>query len=210
MPEQAPLIPPTLPPRPTQTSALAITSLICGISSFILFFPALVAIVCGHIARHRIKKSNGYLQGRGMALAGLICGYACVLLTIGVVTVVVYQINESDRIRKEKIATDIQHGQQIHDLIFQYEVDHGTFPDTMGKLIEKGYIDSLEPLQPTLGGKWTYFLGLSSKSSPGDMLLHSDDDIVIFIDRSGEEFSVGSYTVEPTYSRMSAYKSTQK
>jgi len=133
-----------------------------------------------------------------------------VLLTIGVVTVVVYRINESDRIRQEKIATDIEHGQQIHDLIFQYEVDHGKFPDTMGALVKKGYTDSLEPLQPTLGGKWTYFLGQSSKSEPNNMLLHSDDDIVIFIDRSGEEFSVGSYTTEPTYSRMRAYKSTQE
>jgi hypothetical protein len=38
------------------------------------FFIALVAIITGHIALSQIKKTGE--QGRGLALAGLIIGYA--------------------------------------------------------------------------------------------------------------------------------------
>jgi type IV pilus assembly protein PilA len=42
-----------------------------------LFFPAAIAaIVLGHVALSQIKKSAGRLTGRGMAIAGLVLGYA--------------------------------------------------------------------------------------------------------------------------------------
>ena len=54
---------------------LAIASLVLGITSFIIFaIPAgTLAIVFGAIALSRIKK-NPDLLGRGMAIAGLVCG----------------------------------------------------------------------------------------------------------------------------------------
>lgn len=67
--------PGTLPTEAGETSGKAIGSLITGI--FGLFFPAAVAaIILGHISRSEIRKSNGRLRGAGMALAGLILGYA--------------------------------------------------------------------------------------------------------------------------------------
>jgi type IV pilus assembly protein PilA len=67
--------PGTLPTEAGETSGKAIGSLITGI--FGLFFPAAVAaIILGHISRSEIRKSNGRLRGTGMALAGLILGYA--------------------------------------------------------------------------------------------------------------------------------------
>jgi len=64
------------PPRP-QTPGIAIASLVLGILGFICFGPlgSIPAIICGHIAKTRIKTSGGALTGDGLALAGLIMGY---------------------------------------------------------------------------------------------------------------------------------------
>lgn len=73
---------PALPTIPAaRTSALAIWSLVLGILGVVLLVVcigpicAIPAIICGHIAYSRIKKSGGALTGEGMALAGLITGY---------------------------------------------------------------------------------------------------------------------------------------
>ena len=60
-----------------QTAGLAIASLILGIAGLVLIGPlgAIPAVICGHMAKSRIKESQGTLQGDGMALAGLILGY---------------------------------------------------------------------------------------------------------------------------------------
>lgn len=64
-----------LPTGAGETSGMAVGSLIAGI--FCFFLPAaVVAVVMGHISRSGIRKSNGRLRGAGMALAGLILGYA--------------------------------------------------------------------------------------------------------------------------------------
>jgi type IV pilus assembly protein PilA len=59
-----------------KTSGKALGSLITGIFGLLLFPAAIVAIILGHISRSEIRKSNGGLQGAGMALTGLILGYA--------------------------------------------------------------------------------------------------------------------------------------
>jgi len=68
--------PPPLPvPGSSGTSGKAIASLICGI--FFFFFPsAILAVIMGHLSLSDIKRSAGALAGRGMAVAGLVLGYA--------------------------------------------------------------------------------------------------------------------------------------
>lgn len=62
----------------TETSGKAIGSLICGL--LFLFFPfAIVAIILGHISLSEIRKSAGRLTGQGLAIAGLVLGYAGVV-----------------------------------------------------------------------------------------------------------------------------------
>lgn len=53
-----------------RTSNLAIWSLVLGLLGI-----SIPAIICGHVGRSAIRKSNGTLDGKGMALAGLILGY---------------------------------------------------------------------------------------------------------------------------------------
>ena len=64
-----------------QVNGLAIASLACGVAQF-AFGPlaTIPAIVFGHMARHQIKRSGE--QGAGLALAGLILGWAAVILGI--------------------------------------------------------------------------------------------------------------------------------
>ena len=64
-----------------KTNGLALASLACGLAQF-AFGPlaTIPAIVCGHMARSQIKRTGE--QGSGMALAGLILGWAVVILGI--------------------------------------------------------------------------------------------------------------------------------
>jgi hypothetical protein len=69
-----------------KTNGLAIASLACGIAQF-AFGPlaTIPAIVLGHVARHQIRRTGE--QGDGLALAGLMLGWAAVIL--GIVLIVV-------------------------------------------------------------------------------------------------------------------------
>jgi hypothetical protein len=62
-----------------KTNQLALASLACGLAQF-MFGPvvAIPAIVFGHVALHQIKRTGE--QGAGLALAGLILGWAAMIL----------------------------------------------------------------------------------------------------------------------------------
>lgn len=67
------------------TSTTAIVSFAFGLLAWLTLpvLGSIVAIVCGHMARGEIRRSQGSLDGDGFALAGLILGYlqlACSLL----------------------------------------------------------------------------------------------------------------------------------
>jgi hypothetical protein len=73
-----------------EVSALAITSLVFGIASWI-FIPILgsiVAIITGHMARGDIRRNPDTKQGDGLAIGGLILGWLNVL--IGVIIVLFF------------------------------------------------------------------------------------------------------------------------
>ena len=76
--------PPPLPISGAQpkTSALAIWSLVLGILSLMCFsiIAGIPAVICGHSALSRIKRSGGGLHGNGLAVGGLITGYLSIVL----------------------------------------------------------------------------------------------------------------------------------
>lgn len=65
-------------------SPLAVWSLILGILAIISCGPisGIPAIICGHMARSKIKMEPDALTGDGMALAGLIMGYFSIVVVI--------------------------------------------------------------------------------------------------------------------------------
>jgi hypothetical protein len=63
---------------------MAIISLIAGVLAWVALplIGALVAVICGHLARKEISESGGRLTGQGLALAGLILGYVQLALAL--------------------------------------------------------------------------------------------------------------------------------
>ncbi|MDI1253744.1 DUF4190 domain-containing protein [Thermomonas sp.] len=66
------------------TSAMAIISLVSGILGWTLvpFLGSIVAVITGHMARGEIRRAPDRLDGDGMAIAGLILGYASIAMAI--------------------------------------------------------------------------------------------------------------------------------
>lgn len=66
----------------TQTSTLAVISLIAGIVSFILLplLGGIAAIITGGLAKKEIREGGGRYSGEGMATAGQILGWINVVL----------------------------------------------------------------------------------------------------------------------------------
>jgi type IV pilus assembly protein PilA len=85
-PGPAPIAPTHVP-----TSGKAIASLICGI--FTMFFPVgIAAIILGHLSLSDIRKSAGRLGGRGIAIAGLVLGYAGIALIALILIIAAFAI----------------------------------------------------------------------------------------------------------------------
>ena len=79
--------PPSQFPPPmyaTQSSTLAIISLIAGIVGWLglVGIGPIAAIITGHMAKKEIKQGGGQITGSGMATAGLILGYVNLGLSI--------------------------------------------------------------------------------------------------------------------------------
>jgi hypothetical protein len=72
----------TPPAKPNSNMALA--SLVLGILGWTLLpgLASIAAVVTGHMAKKEIKESNGQLGGDGMAVAGLVMGYASVAIFV--------------------------------------------------------------------------------------------------------------------------------
>src|SRR5437870_6075970 len=105
--------PPPTPPPPRvsqpilRTAPAAIWSLVLAILSFTCgwLVTAIPAVICGHIARSKIRKSGGALGGKGVATAGLILGYIAVVLGIMGIPLLVSMI-QSDRERLQRLSTE--------------------------------------------------------------------------------------------------------
>jgi hypothetical protein len=73
---------------PMRTSGTAIASLIFGILSWVVlpFIGAILAIIFGHSARKEISRAPpGTIEGDGMAIAGLILGWAHIAIFLAVI-----------------------------------------------------------------------------------------------------------------------------
>jgi hypothetical protein len=103
-------VPQTVP----RTPAVAIWSLILAVLSFTCgwLFTAIPSVICGHIARAKIRKSGGTLGGKGIAIAGLTLGYIALALGIMGIPLLVSMIqSEQERLQRlsaerKEIASD--------------------------------------------------------------------------------------------------------
>lgn len=117
--------------RPPETSGLAITSMILGISGFFFLITAIPAVIFGHIARSKIKKSQGKIGGDGMALAGLITGYLCIafIVVIGTLAALMAPLI----IKQQKTAHRMEalnNAKLIYSHLWSFRAQYGSYPST--------------------------------------------------------------------------------
>lgn len=117
-------------PESTRTSGLAIASLTLGILALpTAGLTAIPALICGHIARGKIKRSAGTQTGGGLALAGLICGYfGFAILGIAVLAgltapLIIRQRKKADQVEATSNARSF--GFQLNE----FKDEYGTYPD---------------------------------------------------------------------------------
>src|SRR5947207_11447930 len=99
--------PPPVPQPAPRTAPAAIWSLVLAILSFTCgwLFTAIPAVICGHIARSKIRKSGGALSGKNIAIAGLILGYIALVIGAMGIPLLVSMI-QSDRERSHRLSTE--------------------------------------------------------------------------------------------------------
>jgi Domain of unknown function (DUF4190) len=71
------------PPAP-RLGTWALVSMICGAVSIATFqiVVAILAIIFGFIGLNEVKKSQGMVEGRGMAIAGIVTGFISIGIAI--------------------------------------------------------------------------------------------------------------------------------
>ena len=97
---------PNTPPYPgylIPTDTLSVVSLVCGIISLLACYIwalfGIPAVICGHMSLKKIKHSQTPIQGRGMAIAGLVCGYIGIAIQIFVIGIFVVAFSSASSIR---------------------------------------------------------------------------------------------------------------
>jgi hypothetical protein len=87
-PPKAGGVPSQAPPGGPGNNSFAVVSLICGILSLTFFclcggiFLGIPAVIFGHLSLNQLNAVDNRERGRGMAVAGLVCGYCGLAITL--------------------------------------------------------------------------------------------------------------------------------
>ena len=205
---QAPSPPLPIPSGPPKTSGLAIASLVCGCLGFILaFLTGIPAIITGHKALGKIKRSGGTLGGSGIATTGLVLGYVTTGFTVvwlalaALATPAIFKALE-----RANMAENISNVRQIKLAADMYAMDHdGQYPPKVQLLEDTGYIHSLDELRykdakDKTRHDWLYTAGHANTDNPTIILFagpmtESDGKkrIVCFLDSSSKPLPESDY-----------------
>lgn len=116
-----------------QTSGMAIGSLITGIFFFVLP-SAIAAVILGHISRSEIRRSAGRKKGSGMALAGLILGYAGIaIIPFFIIAAIAIPNLLRSRIAANE-ASVVSSLRTINSALVLYNTEYGQYPPKLSNL----------------------------------------------------------------------------
>ncbi len=122
------------------TNGLAIASLVCGLLFFIPVLPALLAVIFGIIALKQTRDYRG--GGRGMAIAGLICGAASLFFFGSCFLAPFAGFNRAVR-QAQQTAKQVQCSSNLNQIGAALQVYAGNnnakYPAKLGALIQAGY-----------------------------------------------------------------------
>jgi hypothetical protein len=122
----------------TKTLPLAIWSLVLGILGiFTLGLTSIPAIICGHLARRGIKRSDGTRSGEGLVITGLMTGYfgfiiLGIALCVGFATsVLIRKMNTKWHVEAKVIQKQARNNARKIDLeLSKFDSECGLFPTT--------------------------------------------------------------------------------
>lgn len=113
-----------------KTSGLAIWSLVLGILGFLSAgLTAIPAVICGHLALGKIKRSAGTQSGGGIATAGLVTGYlGLVIFVIAVLAGLATPMIIRQRTKAYRTEA-INNARSFGLALFAFREDYGNYPD---------------------------------------------------------------------------------
>ncbi|HEY0455410.1 MAG TPA: DUF4190 domain-containing protein [Verrucomicrobiae bacterium] len=119
-----------VPTTGSSKSGLAVASLVfglCGVGLCLGPLMGIPAVICAHMARADIRKSDGKLRGAKMAMAGLVTGYISMVSVFVIIFLGVQFIPKF--IEQKRFAdhqTCISNLQMIQGYKEKWALDHGT------------------------------------------------------------------------------------
>jgi hypothetical protein len=73
-------------PFAAKTNGLAIASLVCSIGGLLFVgVPSVLGVILGFVSRSQVRRSAGSQTGDGLALAGIIVGFAVIALWVALI-----------------------------------------------------------------------------------------------------------------------------
>jgi len=160
--------------QPQEKCTLALVSMVLGICSFFTWIlTGIPAVICGHIAKSKIKKSGGRLTGSGMATTGLICGYVSfgLIFVIAFFAAIATPVIMKQKQKADQVQT-MNNAKEIFVYLVEYDDDYGHLPDSLDDIqaSDPSYIaDDLKPRR----GNWEYHGAGKSLSAPSGSILLS-------------------------------------
>jgi type IV pilus assembly protein PilA len=172
--------PPPLPMAgPAETSRLAIASLVLGLTSTLLFLTAIPGVICGHMARSRIKASAGRIRGAGLALAGLIISYVILsFVPIGMMAAMAIPAFQKVRTVSQEKAI-INNLRQLDAAAAQYMLEQGVSSATYDQLV--GPHTYIHTLQSVTGEDYT------------NVVIHAEDTVLVVRTPDGRSIEYSRY-----------------
>ena len=125
-------------PAAPKTSGMAIASLITGLTCV-----SPVAILLGHMALSRIKKSAGQLGGGGLALAGTILGYVGLVALVLFIIPALFVGAKAWKMGSDRAAC-LMMQRNIEAVVLEYQTENGLQP---------GAALDVEAIKQKLGGE---------------------------------------------------------
>ncbi|MEM7697672.1 MAG: DUF4190 domain-containing protein [Verrucomicrobiota bacterium] len=158
----------------TKTSSLAVWSLILGLLSLVFScLTGLPSIILGAIGLTKINKSEGRLTGTGLAIAGIVLGVVCSLISFGLLAGLIMPAVGQVQARAAEMQ-DLSNVRQLGLACQVYASDHdGVFPENLDELYPR-YIFSIRLLQTQNGEPFRYVSGLSDTVNVNTVLIYSD------------------------------------
>ena len=146
-------------------------------------FTGIPAIITGHMALGRIKRSRGVMQGQGMAIAGLILGYIFTAISVIVIPLLFaagFAAGNSAITKAQKITT-LATATAIEMAVNNYMTEYGTMPSegssdtTLTTSADNSLLEVLLGLEDKLNTRSIKFLSVREGSEKKNGLVYDSN-----------------------------------